>query len=165
VNKCTWLSDKGADEALMDWVLVDKRLKGSLKDVNVLMSWRGVTGSDDFLVVAKMCWKRKRYERKEEQKVKVIRVSELLKKGKAEKYKELIEEDWRAMRSRAVGSVEEELESFRSTILRRSEMCGLRTVGAGGRKSEWWVVHGDGCVSEGEERGICLVGAEKIPRE
>jgi hypothetical protein len=82
VNKCTWLSDKGADEALMDWVLVDKRLKGSLKDVNVLMSWRGVTGSDDFLVVAKMCWKRTRYERKEEQKVKVIRVSELLKNGR-----------------------------------------------------------------------------------
>jgi hypothetical protein len=36
VNKYTWLSDNGTDEALMDWVLVDKGLKGSLKDVNVL---------------------------------------------------------------------------------------------------------------------------------
>jgi hypothetical protein len=138
MNKYTSLRDNGVDEALMDWVLVDKRLKGSLKDVNVLRSWGGVIRSDHFPVVAKLCWKRKRYERQEEQKVKVIRASELLKKEKAEKYKELIEEDWRAMRSRAVGSVEEEWESFRGTILMKSEVCGLRTVGARGRKSEWW---------------------------
>jgi hypothetical protein len=68
----------------MDWVLVDKRLKGSLKDVNVLRSWGGVIGSDNFLVVAKMCWKITRYERKEKQKEKVIRVSELLKNEKPE---------------------------------------------------------------------------------
>jgi hypothetical protein len=110
-----------------------------LKDVNVLRSWGGVIGSDHFLVVAKMCWKKTRYERKEDQKVKVIRMSEFMKKEKAEKYKELIEEDRRAMRNRVVGSVEEEWESFRGTILRRSEdVCGLRTVGDGGRKSEWW---------------------------
>jgi hypothetical protein len=87
-------------------VLVDKRLKGNLKDVNVRRSWGGMTGSDHFLVVARMGWKIIRYERNEEQNVKVIRVSELLNNEKAEKYKELIEEDWRAMRSRAVGSVE-----------------------------------------------------------
>jgi hypothetical protein len=33
-------------------------------------------------------------------------VSEILKKEKAERYKELIEEDWRTVRSQAVGSVE-----------------------------------------------------------
>jgi hypothetical protein len=27
------------DEALMDWALADKMLKGSLKDVNVLKRW------------------------------------------------------------------------------------------------------------------------------
>jgi hypothetical protein len=107
VNKYTWLRDNGADEALMDWVLVDKKLKGSLNDVNVLRSWGGVTGSDNFVVVAKICWRRTRKERKEEQKVKVIRVSELLMKENAQRYMELIEEDWRAMRSRAVGCVEE----------------------------------------------------------
>lgn len=56
VNKYTWLRDNGTDEALMDWVLVDKRLKGRLEDVNVLRSWGGVIGSDHFLVVARMCW-------------------------------------------------------------------------------------------------------------
>jgi hypothetical protein len=72
------------DEALMDWVLIVKRLKCSLKDVNVLRNWGGVIGSDHFLVVAKLCWRRTRYERKEEQKVNVIRVCELLKKENAE---------------------------------------------------------------------------------
>jgi hypothetical protein len=37
VNKYTWLRDSGTDEVLIDWVLVEKRLKGKL-DVNVLMS-------------------------------------------------------------------------------------------------------------------------------
>jgi hypothetical protein len=46
----------GTDEALMDWVLVDKRLKGRLEDVNVLRSSGGVIGSDHFLLVARMCW-------------------------------------------------------------------------------------------------------------
>jgi hypothetical protein len=45
-----------------------------------------------------------------EQKVKVIRVTELLKKEKAERYKKLTEEDWSAVRNQAVGSVEEEWE-------------------------------------------------------
>jgi hypothetical protein len=31
VNKYTWLRDSGTDEALMDWVLVGKRLKGKWK--------------------------------------------------------------------------------------------------------------------------------------
>jgi integral membrane sensor domain MASE1 len=70
VNKYTWLRVNGADEAFVDWVLIDKRLidkrlKGSLKDVNVLRSLGGVIGGDHFLVVAKMCWRRTRYERKE----------------------------------------------------------------------------------------------------
>jgi exonuclease III len=81
-----WLRDNGADEALMDWVLIDKRLKGSLIDEDVLRSWGAVIGSDHFPVVAKMYWNRTRYERKEEQKIKVIRVYELLKKENAERY-------------------------------------------------------------------------------
>jgi hypothetical protein len=53
-----------------------------------------------------MCRRRTSYEIKKEPKVKVIRVSEFLKKEKAEMYKELIGEDWREVRSQAVGSVE-----------------------------------------------------------
>jgi hypothetical protein len=117
----TWLRDNGSDEGLMDWLLIDKRLEGSLKDVNVLMSWYCVIGNDHFLLVAKLCWRRTRYEIKEEQKVKVIRVSELLKKEKEERYKELIDKDWSAVRSRAVRCVEEEWKSFKGTLLRISE--------------------------------------------
>jgi hypothetical protein len=54
VNKYTWLRDSGTDEALMDCVLVDKRLKGGLEDA--LRSWGDVIGSDHFLVVARLCW-------------------------------------------------------------------------------------------------------------
>jgi hypothetical protein len=65
-------------------------------------------------------------------------MSELLNKEKVGRYTELLDEDWRVGRSQAVGSVEEELECFKHTILRISEeVCGLRTVGARGRKSEW----------------------------
>jgi hypothetical protein len=49
----------------MAWVLDDKRLTGNLKNVNVLRSWKCVIGSDHFLVVAKMCWRRTRNENKE----------------------------------------------------------------------------------------------------
>jgi hypothetical protein len=64
VNKYKWLRDKGADEALIDWMLVE-RLQGSLNSVNVLRSWGGVTGTDRFPVVAMMCWRRTWYEIKE----------------------------------------------------------------------------------------------------
>jgi hypothetical protein len=66
-------------------------------------------------------------------------VCELLKKEKTEGYKELIDEDWVVVKSRPIGSVEEEWESFIGTILRiLEEVCGLRKVRAGGSKSEWW---------------------------
>jgi hypothetical protein len=139
VNKYTWLRDSRINEALMDWVLVDKRLKGRLEDVNVLRSWGGVIGNDPFLVVARMCWKGTKYEKREEEKVRVIRLSELLKKEKTEKYRKLIEEQWRVVRVPAVASIEEQWECFKDTILRTSEeVCELRSVGASGKKSEWW---------------------------
>jgi hypothetical protein len=69
----------------------------------------------------------------------VIRVSELFNKKKMEKYRKPIEEQWRMMRVQAIGSIEEEWETFKGAILKISEyVCGLRTVGARGKKSEWW---------------------------
>jgi hypothetical protein len=66
----------------------------------------------------------------------VLRLSELLKK----KYRKLIDEQWRVVRVQAVASIEEEWECFNDAILRTlEEVCGLRIVGAGGKKSEWWV--------------------------
>jgi hypothetical protein len=65
----------------------------------------------------------------------VLRLSELLKK----KYRKLIDEQWRVVRVQAVASIEEEWECFNDAIRRTlEEVCGLRTVGAGGKESEWW---------------------------
>jgi hypothetical protein len=52
VNKYERVRDRGTDEALMDWVLVDKRLKGRQEDVNVLSSCLSIVDNDHFLVVA-----------------------------------------------------------------------------------------------------------------
>jgi hypothetical protein len=71
-----------------------------MEDVNVLMSWRGVIGSDHFLVVARMGWGGTRYEKRKEEKVRVIRVSELLETEKTKKYRNLIEEKWKVVRVR-----------------------------------------------------------------
>jgi hypothetical protein len=38
VNKYTWLRNNRTNQAFMDWVMVDKKLKGRLEDVNVLRS-------------------------------------------------------------------------------------------------------------------------------
>jgi hypothetical protein len=139
VNKYTWLRDRRTDDALMDWMLVDKRLKGRLEDVNVMRRWRGVIGSDHFLVVARIRCEGTMYDKREEEVVRVIRVNELLKLEKMEKYRKPIEEQWKVVRVRAVASIEEEWKGFKDTILRTSEeICGLRTVGAGEKKSEWW---------------------------
>jgi hypothetical protein len=94
----------------------------------------------------------------------VIRVIELLKRKKAERYKELTVEEWRVVRIQAVGSVKEVWEGFRGTILRiLEEVCGLRTVGARERKGELWCT--ETAVAVRKERGICLVAAKKRPRE
>jgi hypothetical protein len=52
----------------------------------------GVIGSNHFLVVARMSWGGIRYEKLAEEMARVIRVSILLKKEKAEKYKTVMEE-------------------------------------------------------------------------
>jgi hypothetical protein len=64
-------------------------------------------------------------------------VNLLLKKEKTNGQREIIEEDWRTERMRAIGSVQG--GSFKCTILRMSwEVCGLITVEAGGKKGERW---------------------------
>jgi hypothetical protein len=71
-----------------------------------------------------------------------------------EKYRKLIDKQWRVVKVRAVGSihVEEEWESFKGAILITSdEVCGLRTVGAGGKKSEYWNEEAAVAVSEKRE--------------
>jgi hypothetical protein len=102
------LRDSGTDEVVMDWALVDKRLRGRLEDVNVLRIGGGIIGSGHFLVVAKMLWGGMRYEKPKEDKIMVFRLSELLKNEKAEKYGKLIKEQWIVVRVRAVVSIGEE---------------------------------------------------------
>lgn len=76
-------------------------------------------GRYQFLVVAKIYWIIMRYKIKAEEKVKVVKWIELLNE-RAEKYGELIEEDWRARRMRSVESVENEWERFKGASLRIS---------------------------------------------
>lgn len=54
-----------------------------------------------------------RYERKAEEKVNVLRVKEVLKKQKAERFKELMKEEWRVVKIRLVVSEEDDWESFK----------------------------------------------------
>lgn len=97
--------------------------------------------SDHLFVVAKIYWIKARYERKAEQTIKVIRVSELLKREKADVYRELVEDEWRALTMRAVGSVENERWSFKCTVLRIPEkVCGVKKVWPRRRESEWWCI-------------------------
>lgn len=44
-----------------------------------------------------------------------------------ERYLELMKDEW---------------ENFKGVILRMEELCVLRTLGAGGRKCEWWSSEG-----------------------
>jgi hypothetical protein len=65
VNEYIWLKDRGTDVTLMDWVPVDKRLKGRHENVNVLRNCGGIVSSDHFLVVARTRWGGTRYEKRE----------------------------------------------------------------------------------------------------
>lgn len=76
--------DNGSDDVLKEWVLVEKRLEGSLKfgGCKCAEELGCVIRSDYFLVAAKICWIRLLYERIEEKKVNVIIVNELVNKEK-----------------------------------------------------------------------------------
>ena len=142
INKYTWIRMANgivADKALMDYVLIERRLSGRLKDVHV---YRGVTAgmSDHFLVEAKVivakgwCSKVSRCKRE------VVRVEELRKPEVKQEYQRKVRTAYERVRESVAGGVEEEWKFLRESLVENaSVVCGKRPVGGGIRKgSEWW---------------------------
>ena len=144
VNKFTWvrvLGGRVVERALMDYVLISKKMIGRVKDVHV---FRGVAAgimSDHFLVEAKVIVAKEWGNRKEECRREVVKVDELKKPEKKQEYQERLETVYNRVKEQEVGELEEEewkpmKEAF---IENTRDICGTRYVGGGIRKgSEWW---------------------------
>ena len=142
INKYTWMRvDHGrmVDKALMDYVLVSRRMIGRVKDVHV---FRGMAGgmSDHFLVEAKVVVAKEWKNGVEGCKREMVRVEELYKPEKECEYQEKVKEVYEVVKESEVGGLEEEWGLFSCTIVGcASDVCGKRYVGGCIRKgSEWW---------------------------
>ena len=142
--KYTWIrQERGiiTERALMDYVLIRRRMIGRLKDVHV---FKGVTAgvSDHFLVQMKLIvakeWGSK--SKRDNSKRVAVKVEELHKEEKERDYQEKVKEVYEVVKESAVGTVEEEWGLFKDSIVEcASDVCGKRIVGRGIRKgSEWW---------------------------
>ena len=123
------------DEALMDYVLLPRRILGRLLDVKV---WRGEGGglSDHFLVEALLKllggW---RSAGRMEGVRNVLKVSELNHSVKERAYKESLHGKYEVWRGGEVESVEKEWEKFRDMVMEcTNDVCGMRRVGGQRRK-------------------------------
>ena len=99
-------SGKVVDRALMDYVVVTRRIIGRVLDVNV---YRGENGgiSDHYLVEGKLRvdgrWKRRRGGGRE-----VLKVSVLNDKDKEHEYQERLRKVWNEVKERGEDGVKEE---------------------------------------------------------
>ena len=138
IHKYTWTSGIDGSRALLDYVLVDRRMKGELLDVNVRRGLRGEV-SDHEVVEARVRIIRKKEWRRKKSKKRVIKVRELDKREVAERYEKKIEGNWKEMERMEEGSIEEEWENFRGRVLKSAEeVCGTRVLGVRARRNEWW---------------------------
>ena len=142
INKYTWSRiERGRvrERALMDYVLVKRRMSGRLKDVHV---YRGVTAgmSDHFLVEGKMVVAKEWGNNRRGSKKEVVRVEELCKQEKENEYQVRLKEEYGTVEEREVGTVEDEWGAFKGKVLEcASDVCGKKIFGGGIRKgSEWW---------------------------
>ncbi|XP_071547063.1 craniofacial development protein 2-like [Panulirus ornatus] len=141
IHKYTYVSRRDGQRVLLDYMLIDRRTKERLLDVNVL---RGATGgmSDHYLVEAKVKICGGFQKRRENVGVKrVVRVSELGKETCVRKYQERLSTEWKKVRTKEVRGVGEEWDIFREAVMACSkDACGMRSVGGGliRKGSEWW---------------------------
>ncbi|XP_071512709.1 craniofacial development protein 2-like [Panulirus ornatus] len=132
IHKYTYVSRRDGQRALLDYVLIDRRAKVRLLDVNVL---RGATGgmSDHYLVEAKVKISMGFQKRRVNVGVKrVVRVSELGKETCVRKYQERLSTEWKKVRTMEVRGVGEEWDVFRESVMDcTKDACGMRRVGGG----------------------------------
>ena len=145
-NKYTWTKvvrgvvPENGGKALMDYVLVSRKIVGRLVDVHV---YRGEAQgiSDHYLVQGKILVAKDRERGGRGGRVReVLKVSELDNAEKLAEYRGKLAEEWEGIKGSEWGEVEREWELFKRGILRcAEETCGMRKVGGKRRKgSEWW---------------------------
>ena len=125
------------ERALMDYVLVPKRMLGRLLDVHV---FRGEAGgmSDHYLVQGKLKVAGVRGRggaggRERE----VLKLSELENVEKLAEYREKLVEEWERVKGREKAGVETEWSLFKEGVLRcAKEVCGMRKIVGRRRVSE-----------------------------
>ena len=143
INKYTWVKVVGGrvvERALMDYMLITKRMIGRVKDVHV---FRGVAAgimSDHFLVESRVIVAKEWGNRIEACRREVLKVEELKKPEKRREYQERLKADYDRVKEGDIGSVEEEWKPMKESLVENTEdICGKRYVGGGIRKgSEWW---------------------------
>ena len=142
INKYTWIrvaNGRVVERALMDYVLVTKRMIGRLKDVHV---FRGMAAgmTDHFLVEAKLVVAREWGNRVRGCRREVVKVEELKKPEKKREYQERLKAAYDRVKGREIGELEEEWKLVKESLMENtSDVCGKRFVGGCIRKgSEWW---------------------------
>ena len=127
------------ERALMDYVLITKRMVGRLKDVHV---FRGVAAgmSDHFLVEAKVVVAKEWGNRVVGCRREVVKVEELKKTEKKQEYQDKLKEAYDRVKEGEAGELEQEWGLMKESLVgHASDVCGKRFVGGCMRKgSEWW---------------------------
>ena len=142
VNKYTWVRVAGGrvvERALMDYVLITKRMIGRVKDVHV---FRGVGAgmSDHFMVEARVIVAKQWGNRAKVCRREVVKVEELKKPENKRVYQERLKAAYDRVKERELGDSEEEWKPMKESLVKNAtDICGKRYVGGGIRKgSEWW---------------------------
>ena len=142
INKYTWIrvaNGRVIERALMDYVLITKRMVGRLKDVHV---FRGVAAgmSDHFLVKAEVVVAKEWGNRVVGCRREVVKVEELKKTEKKQEYQDKLKEAYDRVKEREAGELEEEWGLMKESLVgHASDVCGKRYVGGCMRRgSEWW---------------------------
>ena len=142
-HKYTWRRvERGrvTERALMDYILIERRVVGRLCDVHVLRGG-GEGISDHYLVQGKLRVKASvRGSKRGQTKGEAVKVSVLNEKEKEQEFVERMKGEYERVCEAPTGEVEEEWETFRESIMRcATEVCGKRVLGGGVKKgSEWW---------------------------
>ena len=142
INKYTWIrvaNGRVIKRALMDYVLITKRMVGRLKDVHV---FKGVAAGmyDHFLVEAEVVVAKEWGNRVVGCRREVVKVEELKKPEKKQEYQDKLKEAYDRVKEREAGELEEEWRLMKESLVGyASDVCGKRFVGGCMRRgSEWW---------------------------